>query len=310
MADDKRLPAACEQTLGLRSVRLVAVRECSRIFRGESDAGELAIKQCLDPVSGLPDVMAATLEHQSLDRLLQASRALGARQLAPQPMRLLEQFAVYAMTWQAGVPLTQVLMSRGTSAQACGRAAGKWLGEFHALRKLPERQCDFRSGLVVAERLRNPVRGDRLMDQAARLLAHTVSRAESISMPSSWIHGDFKSDNLLWADGQTIALDILLRYENAVIYDLVPFLVHIDLLRWGPRGLLNWRRLTQASEAFLEAYGPSVSTWRLPIAWLRTQMLWQRACNLAVADDSLRGRVRRATVRRALSGALRALARA
>lgn len=300
----------CE-TFRLKSVRLVAIRNNSLIYRCNSAEGELAVKCCLDPATGRADPQAARCEFISLQQLAEATEAAGEARLAPNPVGLLGEEGIIAMTWEPGQPMTRLLLSSFNQSQlghACGTAAGDWLRRFHLLHPLVERASDFRGKLSFIE---NELAGqglehDRLLEHARGSLRKHAAAAEAVRLPVSWAYGDFKSDNLLVHGTQVLALDVQLQHENSVIHNIVPFLVHLELLRWSPRGLLNWRVLTQARTGFLAAYSPTAHDWRLPIAWLQTAMLSLRAIDNRGAT-SIGGRVRRAMVRRALAGSVRRL---
>jgi hypothetical protein len=125
-------------------------------------------------------------------------------------------------------------------------------------------------------------------------------------MPASWVHGDMKSDNVLVDGDKAFGLDLHLIHENTVAYDLAPFLNHLGLLRWTPRGALQRRKLDIVAECFLRAYSPDAAGWRLPIAWLRTYLLLQVATPVG-RSGSLRGHAARWTARRELARAMHEL---
>jgi hypothetical protein len=303
------LPKQCWIAFKLNSAKLFAIRDNSRIFRCTSESGELAVKCCLDASTGQADPQGAQREFVSLQRLYQATIDAGAPLLAPAPIGLLHKDGILAMTWEPGQPMTAKLLSGNKqSAHQCGTAAGEWLRQFHQLHPLAEQTCDFRSKLnYVSQELgqHKPV-PDQLLQNAIRILERHVVAAEAVRLPVSWIFGDFKSDNLLVQPESTVAIDAQIKYENSVIYDLAPFLVHLELLRWSPRGLFFWNELAQAGRSFLAAYAQSANDWRLPIAWLKTEMLLQQGVTNA-KPTSFRGRVRRAAIFRALARAANGL---
>lgn len=307
------LPQACRDALRLSTVRLVAVRENSRIYRCDSETGEVAVKVCLDRILGGVDIPGARLEYESLHRLLAATNAAGERRLAPQPLALFEEQGIVAMTWEYGFAMTEMLLSPSTSRQqgrSFGMAAGDWLHSFQRLRPIGVRVSDFAGKLqdIEAGIRREGLAGDRLFAHALDLLHGKRAAAESVPLPVSWIHGDFKSDNVMLGQNmRALSLDVQFQHENTVIHNIAPFLVHLDLLRWSPRGLLNWWVLTHAAEGFLAACSPPDGAWQAPISWLQTEMLLQRGLSHA-GPKSLGGRLRQAAVNRALTMALRKLA--
>lgn len=308
-AHPNQLPESCWNIFRLKTIQLVAVRNNSRIFRCSTAEGELAVKYCLDPTTGRPDPQGARFEFESLQQLTEASKAAGEVRLTPVPIGLLGESGILAMTWESGQPMTRALLSSFGNPQLardCGAAAGDWLQRFHHLHLRPEQISNFQDKLhfVENELEVRGLKGDQLLQHTLVILNKLAARAEAVRLPVSWAYGDFKSDNLLVTGTQALALDVQLLNENSVIHNIVPFLVHLELLRWSPRGVLNWRGLTQAGESFLAAYSPTTRNWCLPIAWLQAEMLLQRSIGIARAT-SIAGRVRRAMIRKALARAVR-----
>lgn len=202
-----------------------------------------------------------------------------AQSLAPLPLALCRDHAVYAMTWARGRPATEIILSRTTTPdQACalGKSAGHWLRRLHALRPLPLRRSDYATKVQFVEHLFEAERHqDPLIGRAVESLVGHAAEAVASQMPASWIHGDMKSDNLL-VDGECITgLDVQLIHENTVAYDLSPFLNHLCLLRWTPLGFWQRHKLDLVAEAFLSAYSSETTGWKLPITWLRSYLLIQ-----------------------------------
>lgn len=265
--------------------------------------GELAVKCCIDAAAGGADVSGAVREYDSLQQIYQASINVGVTLLAPKPIGLLRDEGIVAMTWEAGDPMTANLLSGDLlTAHKCGAAAGNWLRQFHQLHPLVPQTSDFRDKLDSIVHALDQLwpRPDRLLHRANRQLGRYQAVAESVPLPGSWIFSDFKSDNLLMRAGEAVALDAQVQYKNAVIFDIAPFLIHLELLRWSPKGFLRWKLLTEAGNSFLAAYSAATAEWRLPISWLKTEMLLQRGIATAGAT-SLVERVRRSAIRRALA---------
>ena len=258
---------------------VVAVRNNSRIHKARWGLRTIAVKECFGGTQMLPDPVAAEREFTALTSLAEANPASGAQSLVPLPLALCRDHAVYAMTWAAGRPATEVILSRTTTLdQACtlGKSAGHWLRRLHALRPLQARRSDYATKaqfveqLFVAER-----RHDPLIRRAVENLVGQAAEAAASQLPASWIHGDMKSDNLLVDDGCITGLDVQLIHENTVAYDLSPFLNHLCLLRWTPLGFWQRHKLDLVAEAFLSAYSSETAGWKLPIIWLRSYLLIQ-----------------------------------
>ena len=255
------------------------LRNNSRIHRARWGLRPIAVKECLETGSLRPDPAVAEREFAALTAIAQSASQPGASTLAPPPLMLCREYAVYAMAWVSGRPATEVILARGTTtsqSRAIGTGAGNWLRRIHALKPLSMRAGDFASKVGHVEQLAASDRGaDKLLRRCADSLVAHASHASARCMPASWIHGDMKSDNLLIDGDQIIGLDAQLRHENAVVYDLAPFLNHLRLLQWTPRGLWRGPRLDLVADAFLNAYSQECAGWQLPIAWLRSYLLIQ-----------------------------------
>jgi len=258
---------------------VVELRNNSRIHKARWGLRPIAVKECFGTGSLRPDPAAAEREFAALTSIAQSASQSGVPTLTPQPLMLCLEFAVYAMAWVPGRPATEVILARATTtshACAIGAGAGNWLRHIHALKALSKRAGDFESKVGHVEHLAASDRGaDKLLRRSANSLVSHASEASAQYMPASWIHGDMKSDNLLVDGDQIVGLDAQLRDENTVVYDLAPFLNHLRLLKWTPRGAWHGQRLDLVADAFLNAYSQECAGWKLPIAWLRSYLLIQ-----------------------------------
>jgi hypothetical protein len=208
------------------------------------------------------------------------------------------------MTWEPGAELTGLLLSRETSARAgleFGKVAGEWLKLFHRLGNRPETSNDLPEKIpYFRDKVASLSCCPHAITDCLHKLDATAERAGRIRLPVSWVFGDFKSDNLLVNGKHAIAIDVQLLHTNAVIYNLAQFLVHLDLLRWTPRGILKRPVLEATAKGFLSAYLPNTNDWHLPIVWLRTIMLLQRGMD-AAAETGLKGQLHRFVLLRAMA---------
>jgi aminoglycoside phosphotransferase (APT) family kinase protein len=289
---------------------IVARRINSRIYRVSCVSRILAIKECVGSTHKSA-LSAAEREFKALTTLSAVPRAVDDESIAPLPVVLCREHAAYAMTWVPGRTATELVLSRLTAhakAAALGSASGAWLRRFHALRPLPERENDFESKLDFVRQIVGAA-GDRdpLLRRASERLAESAKAASAVRLPASWVHGDMKSDNLL-VDGERVTgLDAQLVDENTVAYDLAPFLNHLFLLRWTPRGLLHRRKLKLMADRFLATYSPEAKNWGLPITWLRVYLLLQIVARLQHLLP-LRALAQRAAARAELARAIDSLA--
>lgn len=263
---------------------LVARRDNSRVHRARCDSKVIAIKECFAAGASTsgetkPDPESAERQFAALATVARRMSELQTQPLAPIPLVVCREHAVFAMTWAVGSPATRLVLARATKlAQAAtlGKVAGNWLRRFHALHELPRRRSSFDEHLGYVHQLREDLgRRDRLILRAADCLVRQAAAASDASLPASWMHGDMKSDNLLVDGDSVIGLDIQMVHVNTVVYDMAPFLNHLCLLRWTPRGLWQRQKLDVMGEAFLRAYSPEAESWKLPIAWLRAYLLMQ-----------------------------------
>jgi hypothetical protein len=284
------LPEACRNKWRFQTEHLLARRQNSDIYRCKTPEATWIVKRCFEPGTDIISAPAALAEFSALERLYSAAIAAHTETLSPRPFGCIKELGIVAMSWERGQCMTHhFLKFLGTidAAEKYGRAAGDWLERFHGLHLLPERRNDFGQkwdylhGHIAA----NKLSGDHLLQQVLNVLRSRVSVASSICMPYSWIHSDFKSDNLLVDGARVIGLDPYLQHENAVIFDIVPFLIHLDLLRWHPRGLFFRRKLAAVEAGFLSGYGAITPEWKLPIGWLRCEMLSQGYVRLLLAKN-------------------------
>jgi aminoglycoside phosphotransferase (APT) family kinase protein len=284
---------------------IVAQRDNSRVHRARAGNREVAIKECFAPKTRDADRALARREFAALRRVAERAGAGNAAPLAPLPLVLCDAHGAYAMTWVYGRPATQALWSSRARDDAAriGRLAGGWLRQFHALHERPRRTPDFHDKLRTVREIATTRGDDPLAARAARILVARADAAAAVEMPASWIHGDMKTDNLL-VDGDAVAgLDLQIADDNVVAYDLAPFLNHLTLLRWSPRGITRGAMLKEAAAAFLRAYSDESAGWVLPVEWLRAYLLLQPIAR-SPGSRGVRARVAAWTLRAALAGVL------
>ena len=257
----------------------VAERANSRIFhaRGGALPHPLAVKLCLRPHTLDPDPDTARRQYAALARL--AEGMPGERFRAVRPYHLWEDLGVYAAEWVPGRSMTERLFRPlcppALALELVRRAAG-WLRCFHAA------GLEAPGALEVADKVAElPIlarAGSGLsaaFPEALGLLRATATRAARPSLPRSWIHGDFKTDNLLVCGEAVVGMDIQLSHVNVALHDVASFLNHLDL---GLRQPQTWRPATfrgTLEAAFLRDYfgaplGPGV---RAALAWIRLYAL-------------------------------------
>lgn len=257
----------------------VAVRNNSQVFYAECTAfpSPMLVKLCLVPHTDLPDPDTALRQYEAL---LRVSRAMGegAELSVPRPYLVCEETGMLAAEWISGTSMTHLLLAFGINearAQELMERAGRWLGRFHACHELPPARLDVDDKLNFIDEL-NATRAvsDRLFLRALNRLRDSASAAASIMGARSWVHGDFKTDNLILSGSRTIGIDIHLRNENAVIYDLASFLNHLELCLYHPRGWRLFRSRQLLHDTFLAGYlGGSHDPGAMSLAWVQLYML-------------------------------------
>jgi len=156
-----------------------------------------------------------------------------ARYTVPRPYLLDRERALLAIEWIDGVMMTASIASwRSGAVHAHGLMgqAGTWLRHFHRAHPLGNGSLD------VAEKLRHlseydgsALAQESVFAQGVAELRRSAAAAASINLERSWIHGDFKTDNLIVSGQRIVGIDVQSRYENTVAYDLAPFINHLEL---------------------------------------------------------------------------------
>ena len=254
-------------------------RENSRVFYAECDAlpTPAAIKWCWHPYALQPDHDSAVRQFEALGRVTEAMQASG-RYAVPRPYLLDRERALIAIEWIAGKTITASIASWGcgaNTAQGLLVDAGNWLRHFHRAGPLHDDRLD------VENRLRNlsdydksALARERVFSLGLAELRRSAAAAASIDLKRSWLHGDFKTDNLIISGQRIVGIDLQIKHENAVVYDLAPFINHLDLAFYSPA---FWR-LSPARErlitAFIEAYNEADSeSLLLPLTWVRLYLM-------------------------------------
>jgi len=241
------------------------------------------VKICIDDATGSPVPEMAVAEFGALARVHEAMGA--GRFSVPEPMVLREQAAEIAIEWIDGLTLRQELARRPFSVANAERLcslAGQWLNAFHGARVLPPGALDLDDKLAQVHAMAEarPV-PDRLFRSAVEFLCEAAALAGRPRLPRSWIHGDFKPDNLMVSGDRVVGVDVHASFENVVVYDLASFLNQLSLFLCSPRFVLlriSWDRLRTVlcREYGLDA-DPAV---RLALQWVMLFQLldmWQSA---------------------------------
>ena len=269
------------------------VRENSRLFYAESDAlsSPVAIKWCLRTRTLQPDGDSAAQQFEALRRAADAMQS-DARYTVPRPYLLDRERALLAIEWIDGATMTASIAAWRCGAGGAHKLvvqAGNWLRHFHRAHPLDNGSLD------VAEKLRYlseydgcALAQERVFAQGIAELRRSAAAAGSISLERSWIHGDFKTDNLIVSGQRIVGIDVQIQHENTVVYDLAPFINHLELAFCHPA---LWRLAPARMRliaAFVDAYseGKPGRVW-LPLTWTRLYLMLS-AWNAAQSRGSSR----------------------
>lgn len=140
-----------------------------------------------------------------------------------------------------------------------------------------------------------------LVRNAFALLAESADKAACREFQSGWLHGDFKSGNILFdMEPRPIGIDIQLTAENDIgLHDVTNFLVDLDLLALEPRSLRLPRERMSVAKAFTAGYfGAAEQSPSLTLLWMQlhlTLTIWAGRENAPKRD--LRSRFLRIRLR-------------
>jgi tRNA A-37 threonylcarbamoyl transferase component Bud32 len=244
----------------------------SRIYAAEVPGIDVrvAVKCLVDPATGRADAASARRQFEALDRVNRAM-ASDARMRVPRPYVLAEDEGVIAVEWIAGRPMTEVLMSPQCSlaqARALMRGAALWLRAFTQAHHAGVRPLDVNAKLDALELVEDDLGGEEAaMAACAALRRHAVD-AGTVPLLHSWLHGDFKTDNLMVAGDDVVGIDVHIRDVNAVTHDLAAFVNHWQLMVCHPRAW-RWRPWREElARLFLATFDPAcLAGQHLPFRW-------------------------------------------
>ncbi len=254
-------------------------QEKSRIFYAEClrYATPVAVKRCLKAGTLTADRVDADRQYHGLQRVFEKMGGDGDFSV-PIPYELFEREGIYVTEWISGKNVTNELFSPGCTREHALELMAKaahWLRRFHASHRLSSGCLDVEEKLEgVAELEKNNAPKARAFHRGIDALRSAASAAGKSELERSWVHGDFKADNLIVSGARVVGIDVYVRHENTVIHDLAPFMNHIDLSYFGPR---SWRRPVgrdQLRDTFLRSYlGAASGVIALPLVWLRLYMM-------------------------------------
>lgn len=283
------LQETCEREVGaLRGPCVVkgpcAERDNSRLYYAQCAAfpTPLAVKLCLVPHTTQADALSTQSQFDAMSRVF---CAMGESEdfSVPRPYLLQADRGLLAMEWIDGKCMTDLVFSLQCTrarAEMLMARAGHWLRRFHTCHALAPSSLVLDDKLdFVSELARSEIAADGVFYKALATLRQTAPTVARVMLNGSWIHGDFKTDNVMVCDGRTIGIDIHLRNEGAVIHDLAPFLNYVELRLFHPDGWRLFRARAALEQAFLRSYCDDTGdAMAVPLAWLRLYMILAAWC--------------------------------
>lgn len=104
--------------------------------------------------------------------------------------------------------------------------------------------------------------------RALDMLRNTSSLIDSKCVCWTWVHGDFKPQNIIYDEQGIVVFDTTLNAFGTFVFDIGQFLAHIELLFLGVAGMRDDIRHKLASD-FVDGYGVTDSGELSAIAWAR-----------------------------------------
>lgn len=192
----------------------------------------------------------------------------------PEPLLLDTYRSVLAIRFIDGVPVSHYLMHRREphawrKREEYVTRASRWLRRFHGACQLDQVALDADEKYEVIREKWTGVRQPRSVREALTSLRETRVGLDEMPLARSWVHGDFTPDNVMLERERTIGIDIGLRANNAVTYDIGSFLNHIRLMSHPVCMKSNYPKHCVLEEAFLADYGYTGEHERRALSWIR-----------------------------------------
>ena len=258
------------------------------------------VKVCRDPRTGAPDEEGAVEQYSALERVAERWPP-GTPHHCPRPFALYADRAMLVMERVDGPSLTRRLSAWRTGPAEADRllhSAGAWLATFHHAHSSPPAPLELSRKAVVVDGMADwPAAVLPGFRRAAEILARTLPVAKASPVAGSWVHGDFKADNVIAGPRGPVGIDYLLRHRDAVVYDMGSFLNHLDLSALDPRNLRVAAARRRWAGRFLDGYAAATEE-AVPVVALA----WTRLYQLLHLWNSAVGASRGVSLRRWLLG--------
>jgi len=242
---------------------------------------ELAVKCLIEPTTGEPDRATAQRQFEALERVHHAMPANGHFRV-PRPYLAVPSDGIVVVEWISGRSMTDLFLSTGLTlveARALMRRAAGWLRCFSDSGMIAAQPLNVADKLNALASMETLLGRSKTAQEAFATLRAYAERAGTLALTRSWLHGDFKTDNLLIDANHTVGIDLHARHENAVTHDLAAFLNHWELTLCHPRAW-RWRPWrAELARVFLDTFDPSyLDAKRLPYRWTALHVMLGNWC--------------------------------
>jgi tRNA A-37 threonylcarbamoyl transferase component Bud32 len=246
-----------------------------------------ALKFCLVARTLEPDSASARHQFTTLKKIARATPA-GNHLRVPAPVFLIEDQGVLLTEWVSGKNLSDIFFSIGCSRRRADhliKQAAAWLYYFHAANRRSPGTLDTANKLGIIAR--HETVKDPIFAYCHLLLRQLAEASGAMVLPRSWVHGDFKADNLIFSRKRVFGLDIHAKHKHVVINDIAEFLnqIELDLTPWRCPQLYSYK--TSLFQTFITRYcgnirAASLRQMELALTWFRAYKLlhrWNIVCS-------------------------------
>jgi len=94
-------------------------------------------------------------------------------------------------------------------------------------------------------------------------------RIGEIDVPVSWVHGDFKTDNIMTSVDRAVGIDTGANFENVILLDLSHFLNQLELSLFDPRSIRMLSKRQTLVDRFKGGYGGFTESEEMCLTWFR-----------------------------------------
>ncbi len=254
-------------------------RNHSQIFllRHAREAAPLIVKWYCHDADMSPDPEEAAHQYQVMKNI---HRQLGDYGLfsCPKPVLLLEKAAAVVMEQAAGTNLRQLLArwtcTAGYKADAI-MLVGAWLRIFHDRYAGPSAPLDFKRKWEDIQTCLKQADSKSASPTFLQEALHQLESfpTDSISLPTTLAHGDFKPENVHFDANKVTVLDVGMQYTDSVLLDMSQFIVGLRLSTLWPRAIVHTPWIAHWERAFMRGYIQDASLYHFPLEWLNLQML-------------------------------------